>query len=224
MFSTTIHFFLLHLLLETKAKVRANITSHIRRIDYISRFSNLNYLLIVSSKQYLVLSEGVSFIPPFLCTKLSCISSDLLLRGISIFNYLACQKNPSLFFDCKPTHEMLKLTSNILSNTWVYARLTPNDFPIDAKKMMHINVSSTGVLNSAHPNDTNCCTNTILLLLRFVFCVCYLYPKTIRIPVRVGFVGTRDGERKNGPGIRVYHPESPLSKNSRQRSVRTFFL
>lgn len=54
------------------------------------------------------------------------------------------------------------LTSNIFNKTLVYARLTPNDFPMEAKNMILNSDTITGVFTNVPKIAINCCTITIL--------------------------------------------------------------
>lgn len=53
------------------------------------------------------------------------------------------------------------LTSKIISNTFTYNLLTPNDLPIDAKNMMHKRNIRNGVRNSGPTTDTKAANTAI---------------------------------------------------------------
>lgn len=68
------------------------------------------------------------------------------------------QKNPKV-----ATENLLfvTLTSKIISNTFTYNLLTPNDLPIDAKNMMHKRNIRNGVRNSGPTTDTTAANTAI---------------------------------------------------------------
>lgn len=56
----------------------------------------------------------------------------------------------------------LILTSKIINNTLTYNRLTPKDFPIEAKNIMHNINMRNGVNNKDPTTDTTVVTNAMV--------------------------------------------------------------
>lgn len=86
----------------------------------------------------------------------------LICFNLSMCVYASNPINGLRSIDCEKSPSSSQLTSNIFNKTLVYARLTPSDFPMEAKNMILNSDTITGVFTNVPTIARNCCTITIV--------------------------------------------------------------